>query len=316
MLGIVTSLVMLSLSFTSPSDSVTAEANVTVHFIDIGQGDATLITYENWTVLIDSGNRFNKHRDKMEAYLSALNITRISLAIATHADADHIGQFTNLMQTMTIEQFWVNGLPHTSQTWETMNQTIHELGIPQRVARRHDTYVMGNVTMVVLSPMEPLFGEQNSDSVVVKMTYHNVSFMFMGDADEDTEHRLLPLSSIWPHADVLKVGPHGSKHSSTGEWLDAVHPYVAIISAGYENRYGHPHNETLERLITRNITLFRTDIHEEFIDDIIATTDGYSLTIRQGSTGGIWSMGEGVEIVLASILLLGCVLVKYGGTRS
>ncbi len=72
-----------------------AEGNVTVHFIDIGQGDATLVTYENWTVLIDSGDRYTAQKEKMQGYLAGLNVTHISLAIATHADADHIGQFTN-----------------------------------------------------------------------------------------------------------------------------------------------------------------------------------------------------------------------------
>lgn len=146
-----------------------------------------------------------------------------------------------------------------------MNETIHNLSISQYVARR-------NATLLVLSPIEPLYGEQNSDSIVVKMTYRDVSFLFIGDADEATEQRLLPLSSIWPHADVLKLGHHGSKHSSTEEWLDGVHPSVAIISAGYENMYGHPHNETLERLAARNITVFRTDIHDGFIDNIGTTT--------------------------------------------
>jgi len=92
-------------------------SNLTVHFIDVGQGDAILVIYENWTVMVDSGNRYSSIRDKVEGYLTSLNITRITLAIATHADADHIGQFTNLMHDMTIDQFWVNGQPGTSQTW-------------------------------------------------------------------------------------------------------------------------------------------------------------------------------------------------------
>lgn len=277
--------------------AVTA-SDITVHYIDVGQGDATLIVYGNWTILIDSGDRYAKQRDKMEAYLADLNITRINLAIATHADPENIGQFTNLMQTISVDEFWVNGLPHASQLWKNMNRTIHELGIPLHVARRHDTYAMGDVTMIVLSPMEPLSGEQNSDSVVVKMTYRDVSFMFMGGAGEDMEYRLLSLSSIWPHADVLKLGGQGSKHSSTGEWLDAVHPSLVIITAGYQNRYGHPHNETLERLSARNITWFRTDIHEDFIDDIVTTTDGYSLRVKQPSTGYNWSADEGLAFCL------------------
>ena len=110
-----------------------------------------------------------------------------------------------------------------------MNQTIHNLSIPLHLARRHGTHSMSNVSLVVLSPMEPLFGEQNKDSIVVKLTYPNVSFKLMGVADSDTKHRLLPLPSIWPQTDVLKLGHHGSRYSSAGEWLDAVQPSLGGV---------------------------------------------------------------------------------------
>lgn len=149
---------------------VTTATNLTVHFIDIGQGDATLILYENWTILIDSGDRFNAQRDKMQSYLAGLNVTKISLAIATHADADHIGQFTNLMLSMPFDEFWVNGLPHTSQLWATMNETIHNLSIPLHVARTHDTYTMGNATLLVMSPY--LYLQQITHTDVVEAQNH------------------------------------------------------------------------------------------------------------------------------------------------
>jgi len=261
-------------------------SNLTIHYIDLGQGDATLITYQNWTILIDSGGPLDAQRQKMAAYLSGLNITRISLAIATHADPDHIGQFINLMQAMPFDQFWVNGLSHASNLWQAMNETIRNLGIPLHVARIHTRYTMGDAALVILSPFEPFFGEENKDSIVAKLEYKVVWFMFMGDADSDTERRQTYISSIWPRADVLKLGNHGSMDSSSDEWLDAVRPSVAIITAG------RPDNQTLERLAARGITVFRTDAHEEFIDDIIATTDGYSLTISQASTGKAWRIPE------------------------
>jgi len=164
-----------------------------------------------------------------------------------------------------------------------MNKTVHQLGIPQHIARRGDTYTIGNATILVLNPSEPLYTEQNSNSIVVNVTYHNVSFMLAGDADEQAEERMLN-STDDLKADVLKLGHHGSRHSTTEPFLDAVSPKVAIISCGYDNPYGHPHNETLQRLIERSITYFRTDIHPELIDDIVATTDGYRLTVTQPST--------------------------------
>jgi len=281
----------------------TTGSNLTVHFIDVGQGDAILILYQNWTVMVDSGNRYSSIRDKLDRYLADLNLTRIDLAIATHADSDHIGQLAHLMQSLGVGEVWTNGEPGTSQTWLNLNQTIHNLSIPEHVARRGDTYIMGNVTILVLNPSEPVFGEQNSDSVVVRLTYMNVFFMLTGDADEEAEARILSIfQSEELRSDVLKLGHHGSRHSSTEPFLDAVSPKVAVISCGYDNPYGHPHNETIQRLIERNITYFRTDIHPELIDDIVATTDGYRLTVTQPSTGQRCNLND--ESLICVILLV------------
>jgi len=126
--------------------------------------------------------------------------------------------------------------------------------------------------MVVLNPSEPLIGDQNSDSVVVKLACHNVSLVLTRDADWRADGRMLDSSlRLDLHSDVLKMGHHGSRYSSTEDSLDAVSPEVAVISCGYDDPYGHPHNETLQRLIQNNITYFRTDIHPELIDDIVAT---------------------------------------------
>lgn len=159
------------LAFQKPQQGkTTAVSNVTVRFIDVGQNDCILITYQNWTCIVDSGNRFSSQGEKIDTTLTALNMTSIDLAVATHAGADHIGQFTHVMNTVTIEEFWVNGLPHTSQTWVTMNQTMYEKGIPVTAARRGDIYTIGNVTMGVVSPVEPLSGDQNTDSIVFTET--------------------------------------------------------------------------------------------------------------------------------------------------
>jgi len=105
------------------------------------------------------------------------------------------------------------------------------------------------------------------------------------------------------HSDVLKMGHHGSRYSSKEDSLDAVSPEVVVISCGYDDAYGHPHNETLERLIQNNITYFRTDIHPELIDDIVATIDEYRLTIIQTSTEQRWRLDD-VSIIIWTILPL------------
>jgi len=284
----------------------------------VGQGDVILIIYENSTVMVDSGNRYSSVWSKINQTLHSLNVTSINLAIATHADSDHVGQFAELIRHFEIRQFWTNGEEGASQTWRELNATIHNYGIPEHAARIGETYSMGDASMVVLNPSEPLIGDQNSDSVVVKLSYRNASLVLTGDADWRAERKMLNSSLCLDlHADVLKLAHHGSRYSSREDFLDAVSPKVAVISCGYENPYGHPHNETLQRLIERNITYFRTDIHPELIDDIVATTDGYRLTIIQTSTGQRWSMDEAFLFWAMLIMLIILILfLQYNSFSS
>ncbi len=288
---------------------IATASNLTVHFIDVGQGDATLITYESWTVLIDSGGQSNEQRRKMEAYLSELGISRINLAIATHPDPEHVGQFANLMDSLKIDQFWINGQAGTSEAWKRMNVKIHELGISVTVARRGDTFDMDDAYLWALMPVEPLLPDPDANSIVIKLIFGDYSFLFMGDANEEAEDRMLSICGLCPLSDVLKLGQHGSRSSSSEALLRDVMPFVAIISAGYRNGYGYPHQETLQRLAAEQIVAFRTDVSQELIADIIATTDGESIMIKQPSTGQHWDIGELVPpmILLTAVQSLCCL---------
>jgi beta-lactamase superfamily II metal-dependent hydrolase len=278
-------------------------SDLSIHFIDVGEGDATLILNENWTVLIDSGGSDPAQGEKLREYLAVLNVARVNLAIATSSDLNHIGQFGSLAESLAIDEFWINGLRGDSDEGESLIQTLQDKGVPTRVVARSDYGRVGDMLFIVLNPLI-LLGDRGADSMVVKLSYLNVSLLFTGDTDSRAEEDMIASCAPCLGVDILKLGDHGSRSSSTPAFLDTIWPYVAVASAGWGNEDGHPHNETLGRLAQRGIFLFRTDTHEGLVDDVVATTDGYSWTIRQASTGRTWEMPEG------ALLLTGMMMIQ------
>jgi len=249
-------------------------ANVTVHFIDVGQGDSIFIDTSNMDVLIDAGS--SSASSTVLDYLNDLNITHIHLMIATHAHADHIGGLVGVLNSaITIDEVIVNNQTHTSVTYTnfiTLAQT-HII----TVAQRGQTFILTETTnLTVLNPTQPLeFGDLNDNSIVVKLQAGNTSFLFTGDAEEDSEQSMID-AGINLKSDILKVGHHGSHSSTTQAFLDLVSPSYAIISAGEGNTYGHPHNETIQKLLTKGATIYGTITS----GTIIAQTDGTTITFQ------------------------------------
>lgn len=256
-----------------PTVSSQSGTSVAVHFIDVGQGDSIFIDTPNRDVLIDGGSASASH--KVLDYLRSLNIARIYLVIATHAHEDHIGGLVDLLNSKTtIEQVLFNNQNHTSATYNNFITLVKTHNLT--VAQHDQTYILSeNTTLVVINPTQPLeFSDQNDNSIVVKLQVKNKSFLFTGDAEENAEHSMLLRSSVDLDCDVLKVGHHGSYTATCQEFLDLIDPDYAVISAGIENRYGHPHNVTLERLAVNNVTTFCTTTS----GTIIAHTDGTTIS--------------------------------------
>ena len=266
--------VLIAVCFIPPASSQTG-ANVTVHFIDVGQGDSIFIDTQNRDVLIDGGSATASQT--VIDYLDYLNITHIHLVIATHMHEDHIGGLVPILNsTITIDEILVNNQTHTSNTYNkfiTLAQT-HNL----TVAQRGQTFILTETAnLTIVNPVQPLeFGDQNDNSVVTKLQVANTSFLFMGDAEEPAEQSMLVSSVVSIKCDVLKVGHHGSSTATSQAFLDIVSPSYAIISAGENNSYGHPHEETIQKLLAEGVTIYGTYVS----GTIIASTDGTTLTFH------------------------------------
>ena len=248
--------ILVVVSFSVPSGLSIDQESIFVHFIDVGQGDAILIDTSGMDVLIDGGDR--KAGKTVVDYLNNLDITQIHLVVATHMYSDHIGGLISVLDsTIQVDKIIINNQSHDTKTYDDFKALADEHTI--RVAQMDDMYILSNiVNITVLNPVQPLeFRHQNENSVVIRLQIGESSFLLTGDAEVDSEESMLNVG-LNLDSDVLKVGHHGSTSSTTDDFLKAVSPSYAIISAAKKNKYDHPHKETLDRLNEHGITLYTT----------------------------------------------------------
>jgi beta-lactamase superfamily II metal-dependent hydrolase len=241
--------------------------NLTIAFVDVGQGDSILVILPNTkTLLIDAGER--EGSGKVLATLREHGVRRIDILVATHPHADHVGGMSDVIKNVDVGQVLDSGQVHTTQTFEDFLDAINTKQIPLKSVRRGDSInVDPTVKIDVLNPPASLpYGayneaEFNDNSVVLKLTYGEFSVLLTGDMQETNEERLVFENATALDAEVLKAGHHGSRTSSSSPFLSAVTPKVVIISLGARNTYGHPHQEALDRISAIGTEhLFRTDV--------------------------------------------------------
>lgn len=253
-----------------------ASGDLVVHFIDVGQGDSTLIEFRGKTMLIDAGERAMGER--VVAYLNDRNIERLDVVVATHAHSDHIGGLPDVISAFPVGEFVDAAQAHPTATYENLLALVEERGIPYTAAERGQTIALApDLAILILNPAAQPLGDINEDSVVLKATYGDISYLLMADAGEPAEKSMMD-ARLDLDADVLKVGHHASRYASSADFLAAVSPAISIITVGEGNDYGHPHEEAVERLEATGSRIYRTDLD----GTVIVATDGTTLSVTTG----------------------------------
>ena len=246
-----------------------------------GRADSVLLEYNGNAMLIDAAEQ--DQGKNIAAYLHARGISRLNYVVATHPHSDHIGGMETILNEFPVEHFIDSGYPHTSKTYENMLTTIDEKNIPFQVAKKGEKIELDPALNIeILNPESQYSDELNENSIVLRISYGEVSFLLMGDAGLETEERIMKAGDD-VDSDILKVGHHASTSGSGESFITAVSPEVSVIEVGAGNDYGHPHAEVLDRL-QKVSRVYRTDLD----GTITVATDGltYSVTTEKTGTSG------------------------------
>lgn len=260
-----------------------------VHFLDVGQADSILVQLpSNQNMLIDAGD--NDDGDTIVDYLTGAGVETIDYLVGTHPHADHIGGMDTVIKNFTIGRIYMPRVTTTTKTFEDVLAAIKYKGLNVNTAKAGIKIIDdGALQAVILAPLSNEYEDMNNYSAVVKVAWGEVSFLFTGDAEEQSERGMLA-SGAPLQADVLKVGHHGSQSSTSAAFLQSVDPQYAVICVGAGNDYGHPHRETLARL--QGVNVLRTDLDST----VVFVTDGREINVTTGKDSGAPGQGSGAKV--------------------
>lgn len=248
--------------------------NLNITYLDVGQADAILIQNDGHNMLIDAGN--NEDGPLLVQYFKEQNITKFDYLIATHPHEDHIGGMDDIVKNFDIDKIYMPDVTTTTKTFLDLLNAIEEKNMTFDVPKINQSFTLGHTLFQVIYTGNDKKNLNNA-SIVLKASFKNTSYLFTGDATSEVEKKILKKDI---QATVLKVGHHGSKYSTTTTFLEKVNPTYAIISVGKNNSYNHPNQTTLDKLIKRNIEIYRTDE----MGSIFLKTDGKKITITSKHT--------------------------------
>lgn len=240
-----------------------------VHYIDVGQGDCTLIKCGDKSMLIDAGD--NDKGTLIQNYLQKQGISRLDYVIATHPDSDHIGSMDVILYKFPCDTVIMSDVKRDTRTYRDVIKVIEDKQYKVTRPQVGDVYKLGDAEFTILAPVSE-YKDVNNTSIGIRLTYGNNSFVFTGDGEGQAEKDILA-NGMNLDCDVYKVAHHGSKDSTSKEFLNAMSPAYAVISCGADNSYGHPHSRVLKELSYRGIEVYRTD--ED--GTVIAVSDGSSI---------------------------------------
>lgn len=241
---------------------------LSIHMIDVGQGDSILVqTPTNKNILIDGGDEDSENI--IISYLRQKRIKTIDIIIATHPDSDHIGSLDNIIKKFNVNSIYMPEQSTDSEAYQNLINSCTDKNLSIQHLYKNDVLnIDNNINIYVLRPSY-IQEESNLNSIVFKLTFNDNSFLFMGDAEEENEKEILHSFKL-NNINFIKIGHHGSNSSSSLEFIKKISPDIAAISCGYKNQYGHPHREVINNLKQNHVSIYRTDR----IGDIVFYSDG------------------------------------------
>ncbi|MBI5990559.1 ComEC/Rec2 family competence protein [Clostridium perfringens] len=255
---------------------VPKDSKLMISYMDVGQGDAAYIKVNGNDILIDAGPRSNS-KELLEQ-LKAKNIDDFELVIATHPHEDHIGGMVDVFKEYEVKAFYSPKITHTTKTYENLVKAVKDEGLKTKELKGGMVIDLGEgAKFEVFTPQKSEYEELNDYSPIMKLSFGDTSYLFTGDAEKLAEEEALAKYKTYLDSDVIKFGHHGSSSSSSNAFIEAVSPKYGIISCAKDNKYGHPHRETLDIIKKYNIKTFRTDTDGE----IILTSDGKSINFNK-----------------------------------
>lgn len=287
-------------SDTAANSKAEAKGQLTISMLDIDQGDAVLIQTGAKNILIDTGDdkyyedgKKGKENTQLLTELQKLKIDHIDTLVMTHAHADHIGKADKVIAQYGVKELVYNGIPSTSKYFINALKAAKANGTQKVKVKAGDVLDFGNgVSFEIVSPSQSLIDEDtaaikakkkvdvNNESVVGRLTFGNFAMLFTGDAEGPVEKDMVASYGKKLKCQVLKAGHHGSKTSSTAEFLKLVQPESVVMSLGVNNQYGHPHEALLNRLQKQGIkNIYRTDANGTIT--IVSDGSSYSITTEK-----------------------------------
>lgn len=273
-----------SVSQSAKSSSGEQKELLTVTFLDVGQGDASVLQCGGQTMMIDGGKA--KASSYIYSWLKKNQISYLDVMVATHTDADHIGGLPGALNYAKVGTAYCPVTSGTTKTFQSFVRYLKKQGKSITVPEAGDEFSLGGAQVRILGPLDPQ-AEGNNSSIVLKVTFGDTSFLFTGDAEREEEQELLE-SGYDLESTVLKVGHHGSDTSTSYLFLRTVNPQYAVISVGADNTYGHPTEAVLSRLRDADVKTCRTDLQ----GTITAVSDGKKVTFQTERNADINTLGN------------------------